>query len=175
MASSIHDLLHPVRMRIIQALMPSERLTVQEIESRLDDVPPATLYRHVKKLQEIGLIKVVDEQQIRGTIKKTYAISIGALRTPDDFVDISNEEHLNYFLLFTSFLQSEYKRYLESSDKQFEQDGVGYRYVSVYASDEEFHDWLLDFRKLMERLMENKNSKGRKKRTIANIFLPTKE
>lgn len=43
-------LLHPVRIRIVQALLDGSELTTGELTARLGDIPVATLYRHVAKL-----------------------------------------------------------------------------------------------------------------------------
>ena len=52
-------MLNPVRMRIIMAL--NERpMSTQELVTRLSDIPPATLYRQVKRLAKDGSSAVVD-------------------------------------------------------------------------------------------------------------------
>ena len=56
-------LLHPVRLRIVQALLPRRQLTAQEIGRHLGDVPQATLYRHLNKLLDGGIIEIVHESR----------------------------------------------------------------------------------------------------------------
>ncbi|WFR70984.1 helix-turn-helix domain-containing protein [Prescottella defluvii] len=68
-------LLHPVRLRIVQALLSEEELTTNQLHERLSDVPIATLYRHVASLVKHDLIEVTDEQQIRGASEKTYRVA----------------------------------------------------------------------------------------------------
>lgn len=169
-------LLHPVRMRILQALMPNQELTVQEIGEYLSDIPPATLYRHVKKMKEGGLIEIRSSQQIRGTIEGRYGLTSAAFRGDStQFNALPAEEHMRYFTIFLSFLQAEYDRYLSRPERDFEKDGIGYRYASVYLSEDEFTDWLEEYRTLMRRAMDVPPSPHRQKRTIAHIFLSEKE
>lgn len=176
MSNQLDILLHPVRMRIVQAFMPDLTWTVQELEKKLDDIPPASLYRHVNTLKKAGLLEVRGQEQVRGTVKKSYGLAKQAFQTPDtDITAISDEENLKYFTAFVTFLQAEYKRYLDQPDKDFVKDGVSFRVTSVYANDEEFHDWIQELRQLMKKITSNKPEKGRKRRTVANIFIPGEE
>ena len=50
-------LLHPVRTRIIRILSNRE-LNTEEIMGFLDDVPQATLYRHIKVLLDNNVIVI---------------------------------------------------------------------------------------------------------------------
>ena len=50
-------LLHPVRMRVVQALLAGDGLTTHELHERLPDIPIATLYRHVAYLVTHGLLR----------------------------------------------------------------------------------------------------------------------
>ena len=72
--SKMKLILHPVRMKIIQSLLNGKNLTVQQLSQRAKDVPQATLYRHLNKLLEADFIQVVQENQIRGTVEKVYAL-----------------------------------------------------------------------------------------------------
>lgn len=49
-------LLHPARARIYTLLCESAR-TVREINVALPDIPPASAYRHLAKLREVGLVE----------------------------------------------------------------------------------------------------------------------
>lgn len=72
--SKIKLILHPVRMKIIQSLINGKKFTVNQIAERVKDVPQATLYRQLNTLLEADLIEVVQENQVRGTIEKVYAL-----------------------------------------------------------------------------------------------------
>ena len=54
-------LLHPVRLRIVQALV-GRQLTTQQLKDELSDVAQASLYRHVARLVDAGLLHVTDER-----------------------------------------------------------------------------------------------------------------
>lgn len=132
-------LLHPLRMRIVQVLARGCALTTQQLAETLDDVPQATLYRHLQKLVEVGVLTVVEERQVRGARERTYALPAGAaLLTQADLAGATPEDHLRYFTTFMAGLLGEFARYLEGGDLDLARDGVGYRTVPLHLSDAEF-------------------------------------
>lgn len=67
-------LLHPVRMRILQALFDADPLTTAQLRDRLPDIPAATMYRHIAVLADAGVLEVVDEKRVRGTVERSYRV-----------------------------------------------------------------------------------------------------
>jgi len=65
--------LHPVRLRILQA-MAGREMTTSQLRERLPDVTPATLYRHVTALLDAEVLTVVAERKVRGAVERTMAI-----------------------------------------------------------------------------------------------------
>ena len=76
--------MNPVRQRIFQYLLLHETGTVKEIRKALPDVPGASLYRHIKLLTESGILTVVGENRIRGTVESIYSLNKSALEIDDD-------------------------------------------------------------------------------------------
>ena len=70
--------MNPVRQRIFQYLLLHETGTVKEIRKALPDVPGASLYRHMKLLTESGILTVVGENRIRGTVVQTALLGLSA-------------------------------------------------------------------------------------------------
>src|SRR5215472_7084155 len=98
MATSRVDLiLHPVRLRLLGALA-RRQLTAHQLSERLPDIPQATLYHHLGKLTQAGLLRVVSERQVRGAVEKRYALDEDSVVLgPADLEDASREDHLRYF------------------------------------------------------------------------------
>ena len=67
--------MNPVRIRIAQYLILHEQGTTAQIGEELSDVPKASLYRHMKMLEDAGLIQVVQENKKRGTVEKVYKLN----------------------------------------------------------------------------------------------------
>ncbi len=95
-------LLHPIRWRVIQALMGRE-LTTSDLKERLADVAVTTLYRQVAILADAGLLRVVAERQVRGAVERTYALD-----TEQPYVgkagDLSRDELRSAFAGFSAGL-----------------------------------------------------------------------
>ena len=71
--------MNPVEQRIFQYLLLHETGTVKEIRKALPDVPGASLYRHMKLLTESGILTVVGENRIRGTVESIYSLNKTAI------------------------------------------------------------------------------------------------
>lgn len=87
--------MNPVRQRIFQYLLLHETGTVKEIRKALPDVPGASLYRHMKLLTESGILTVVGENRIRGTVESIYSLNKSALeinQTALKYMDIGVKE-----------------------------------------------------------------------------------
>jgi len=54
-------LLHPVRLRIVQAFLGDRALTTTELRAELPDVPQASLYRNIARLVGAGVLSIVSD------------------------------------------------------------------------------------------------------------------
>jgi DNA-binding transcriptional ArsR family regulator len=171
--TNIRDLLlHPIRLRIVQALLGSP-MTPLRLKKVLGDVPQATLYRHVNQLAEGGLIEVVDEQPVRGGVERTYGVVAEAVSlSAEDYRDASDEDHLRYFTTFLGTLIDAFGAYLDEGGIDFEADGVGYRQVPLWLTDEEFTEIAEALRDVLRRALDNPPAEGRRRRLITTIVMP---
>ena len=76
MSNKIELLMHPVRIKICQALMRNKEngLTPLEMVKILKDVPQATLYRQLQTMVDSGIIRVIKEKKVKSVSEKYYAI-----------------------------------------------------------------------------------------------------
>lgn len=163
-------LLHPVRMKIVQTLVNGRKLTVQQMSEKLPDIPQASLYRHLKKLVEADLIVIAEENQVRGTIEKVYALpDTSEEMAAEEFLSLSKEEHLSYFIKFIATVLADFESYVSQDSFDFVKDGAGYRQAMFYASDEEFQSFLMTMTQEMMKLIQNEPAPGRRKRTMSTI------
>ncbi|MFK8025256.1 MAG: helix-turn-helix domain-containing protein [Ilumatobacter sp.] len=165
-------LLHPIRLRIVQALAGT-RLTPLQIKERLGDVPQATLYRHLNQLADNGLIEVVGERPARGSVERTYALVTGATALSDhDFSDATPDEHFRYFATFLGTLLDSYAAYLNAGEPALGDDRVGYRQVPLWLTDAELDDMIEAMRSAIEEHEENEPAPGRRRRLLTTIVMP---
>jgi len=166
-------ILHPVRFRIIQKFLGGQSKTAKQISKELKDIPQATLYRHLDTLVKAKYLKIIEENQIRGTVEKVYALKTSAVHmTNDDIQKLTREDHLKYFLFFTAQITEDFEAYLSRDHIDFQRDGVGYKQISLNLSNEEFLEFTNDVRKVQEKYLTKQPSSERTKRVISTIVIP---
>lgn len=165
-------LLHPVRLRIVQALA-GRAATPLELKNRLGDVAQASLYRHLAQLHDGGMIEIVSERQVRGSVERTYGlIETATSLDADDVADATPEDHLRYFATFLGSVLSDFARYIQDDSADIGADGVGYRQVSLWLSDNELDELAAALRNVIEPLAANEASPERRQRRLSTILMP---
>lgn len=169
-------LLHPVRIRIIQTMVNGSRQTAQQIAAHLADVPPATLYRHINKLTAAGVLTIVEQRQVRGAVEKIYELAHSNLVVnQEDLSAASREDLMRHFITFAAVLLGDYSRYLAQPEVNLEKDGVGFRQVPLYLSDEEFQAMVMGMRDVVMKFAENQPAPGRRRRILSTVIMPDVE
>ena len=169
-------LLHPVRLRIVQAFLGDRTLTTADLRSELPDVPAATLYRHVGVLAEAGVLAVVGERRVRGAAERSYrlvteAASVGAA----DAAAMSVDEHRRAFATFVAALLADFDRYADAAagpGLDPAADGVGYRQLALWLDDEEFTDLVTELRAVLTARTALEPDGVRRRRIVSQVFLP---
>lgn len=177
MATARADLiLHPVRMRLLVTLA-RRQLTARQLSELLPDVPQATLYHQLGTLTRAGLLRVVSERQVRGTVEKLYAIAEdNASLSPADLAAASRDDHLRYFTIFVATLLGDFARYLQQdAPVDLFADGAGYRETPFYLSDEEFAQAAAAFNQALLPFLSHQPAPHRRRRLFAMITFPAAE
>lgn len=166
-------ILHPVRMRIIQCLISGAPKTAQQLQELLPDVPQATLYRHLKKLSDAGMLTIAEERPNRGTVERWYTLPERAAElTADDLRAASPDDHLAFFMKFASHLIGQYGRYVRKPGADLLADGVTYRQIAFHLSDEEHLRLIASIRELFAAASRNEPSPERTSRMYTLIAFP---
>lgn len=166
-------LLHPVRLRILQAFLGGRALTTSELSAELSDVPAASLYRHVALLVDAAVLDVVAERRVRGALERTYELRVGAgVIGPDEFRAMSVDEHRQAFMAFVAALLGDFDRYLARDEIDPVRDGVTYRISGFWLDDSEYQQMLTQLTAVLEPLLANRPGSGRALRLLGYTFLP---
>jgi hypothetical protein len=169
-------LLHPVRLRIVQAFLGDRALTTGQLAAELADVPHATLYRQVARLAEAGVLQVVGEQSVRGATERTYVLrASAALITADQVATMSREDMRQAFLAFVASLLGDVDRYLARDDVDPIRDQASFRLAGLWLDDDEFATLLRDLLRVLQPAAANPPRAGRKRRILATVLLPGEE
>ncbi|MGY1643582.1 helix-turn-helix domain-containing protein [Geodermatophilus sp. SYSU D00703] len=166
-------LLHPVRLRIVQAFLGDRTLTTADLHAELADVPPATLYRHVGVLAEAGVLVVAGERRVRGATERSYRLVTEAASV--EAAGMSVEDHRRAFATFVAALLADFDRYADRADADaldLARDGVGYRQFGLWLTDEEFAGLVTDLRAALAARAANEPDGVRRRRVVTQVFLP---
>lgn len=167
MTRSIYDiLLNPIRMRIVKTIAHEETMTSAEICASIRDVPRATLYRHISVLIEAGVLDVVAENKIRGSLERTLALNIGNVTRYSTAQDEAQQA--------LSFLINTYAKFERYFNKQNVVRGENILFLNntvMMMDDQEFKSFLSELQQLFLKY-DYKAADGRKPRDISIISSP---
>lgn len=166
-------IIHPVRLRIIQAL-GQERLTTQELAERLPDVPQSSLYRHLRLLRQGEVVDVVEKRLVHGIEEKVYAVIGRAHLSQEDMAQLTVEEHLSYFATYVVSLLQAYASYLEANADEhghvdMAADYAGYTEINFYADEQELQQFQQALHAALLPLITNQETEGRRRYRMALI------
>lgn len=165
-------LLHPIRLRIVQALVGAP-MTPLQLKQRLGDVPQATLYRHINQLADGGLLEILEERPIRGGVERTYGVVAAAVTLGDGELESATaDDHFRYFATFVGTLLADFGAYLVSGAPNLTSDRVGYRQVPLWLTDDEFDALADSMAAAVQQHVDNPPGPGRRRRLLTTIVMP---
>lgn len=111
--ATLKALADPVRLAILNALYKREPspLSVKEIAAELGDTP-TKLYRHIKQLEQVGLIMVAETRLVSGIVESRYRNAQKSLRlAPEVFADETSKrpEVLGALLAAMDLVRSDFE------------------------------------------------------------------
>jgi Helix-turn-helix domain len=166
-------LLHPVRLRIVQAFLGERALTTTELRAELPDVPAGSLYRHVARLVEGGVLGVVSERRVRGAVERTYVLRASRARIGvEEIASMSREEHRQAFLAFVAGLIGDFDRYLARETIDPLRDGASYNLAAMWLDDAELAELARELAIVLQPRVANEPGPGRQRRILATVLLP---
>jgi hypothetical protein len=171
-------LLHPVRLRVVQAFLGDRTLTTADLRAELTDVPVASLYRHVAVLVDAGVLTVVGERRVRGAAERSYRLDLAAASlSPGDAAAMTADDHRRAFTSFAAALMADFDRYVtraapDGGPLDLAADRVGYRQAAVWVTDEEFDAMVAELRAVLSARMANQPDGARRRRLVTTVHLP---
>jgi DNA-binding transcriptional ArsR family regulator len=173
--ASLDLLLHPLRLRILQEFFGRTPLTTADLARSLGDVPPATLYRHVARLVDGGVLAVSDQRRVGGAVERVYEFRPEAtMLGTGDLAGLAVDDHRHAFLAFVAGLVASFDRYLAAAGDgvDLRRDGVTYSMSGAWLDDAEFAQLLADIGALLTPLYRNQPREGRRRRLLASALMP---
>lgn len=166
---------NPVQCKLLLEIYSQEQTTAKHLSDVLSDIPQATLYRNLKKMLNDGILKVVEETQVRGTVEKTYAL---AFDLNSDFETILAENsgtlYMQVFMQYLLGFAKQFREYCKSPNINIKNDMSGFSLSHIYLSDEELTELMKNISSVIHATDKNEPKAGRKLRTLGLIVSPPK-
>lgn len=131
-------ILHPVRARIIVALN-DRPLTPRRIAAQMEDVPLGTVYRHINILHQAGLIKVVGERRVKGTLERQFAVVDAATYLSEkDLASLTADDITGLAAAVSSAVQAGFHRYVQQAQLPPKEGEISMVARSLYLTHQEY-------------------------------------
>lgn len=164
---------NPIQCKLLIEILDKGRATPKQLAETLGDIAHATLYRHLKKMTADGILQIVEENKIRGTVEKVYAVVDDLLEDIKRMVVENNGQA--YMMLFNQFivgLTEEFRAYTAQPEIDLLGDGSGFNTSPIYATRSELESAITEINSILLRLMQNSKNPDRKLHSIAVIITP---
>lgn len=155
---------HPARMRIFQALNSVE-LSINQLGEYLPDIPKPSLYRHIHKMLEAGVIQVAGVRHVNGIEERFFTACEGRIDPEEVYKPGGMENFAHHVQLYGSSVAQDLAQYTLLQGKP-DLDNIIARDHVFYASEQEFLQVRQTIYELLSSLERNPPAEGRIKRRI---------
>ena len=120
-----------------------------------------------------GILQVVDETQVRGTVEKTYALAYDINSNMETMVEKnSGELYMQYFMQYIFGFVKQFQDYCQSPNINIKKDMTGFSLSPLYLSDGELTSLVTSISQIINAVKNNGPNPERKLRTIGVIVSP---
>lgn len=164
---------NPVKCKLLLEIHSKEKATAKQLADIYNDIPQATLYRYLKKMLNDGILQVVEETQVRGTVEKTYSLAHNINNDMETMVENnSGELYMQYFMQYFIGFAKQFQEYCYSPNINIKKDMTGFSLSPLYLSDDELTSLITSISQIIRAVKSNEPNSERKLRTIGIIVSP---
>jgi len=144
-------ILHPHRFAVAAALSKGDA-TVEQLKLQLPQIPQASLYRAIQKLEQSNMITRVKERQTRGTVEVTYSLkfSLSQMRMPEE-ADL-DDYRKGAYAVFLQYVLGTLDSYKQDEVEQLKK--ASFNAISLTLSEGQYESFTNDVRNLMASYMQ---------------------
>lgn len=120
-----------------------------------------------------GILQVVEETQVRGTVEKTYSLAHNLISDIETIVEKnSGELYMQYFMQYFIGFAKQFQEYCHSPNINIKKDMTGFSLSPLYLSDDELTSLIKNISQIISAVKSNEPNSERKLRTIGIIVSP---
>jgi DNA-binding transcriptional ArsR family regulator len=169
--SKIEAILHPVRAQLLVALQ-DRPLTPRELAALIPKVPLGTIYRHVNVLHAAGLIEVVRERRVHGTVERQFGVVHSAQNlSASDRNNLDGDQLVGLVTALGGVMQSAFERYAAHAQMPPKDGEVMFNVSSLYLTDAEYATFRSQVRDLNDKVGREPGPRVRR-RFIGTFSVP---
>jgi DNA-binding transcriptional ArsR family regulator len=167
------DLLnHPVRLRIAQ-LLYGRQLSTAQIHELLGNVPKPSLYRHLSRLLEGGVIEVVETRTVKGIEERIYTTVKDELNlTKEDQERGVDANDFADFVRVYGTLAADEMANVVAAEATLNVQNLAFRDYEFAATDEEFADLCAALWRLLDEAEQRPLTDNRRQRRLLVLSFP---
>lgn len=164
---------NPVKCKLLLEIRSRGQTTAKHLADTYTDIPQATLYRNLKKMTSDGILKIVGETQVRGTVERTYALACDLNRDPDKLLEENpGPVYMQFFLQYIMGFARQFQQYCQSPDIDIKKDMTGFSLAPLYLTDDELMTLMNQISEAVSSVKQNLPAPGRKLRNLGIIVSP---
>lgn len=165
---------NPIKCKILLSVRAEGQTTAKQLAEANKTIPQATLYRHLGKMTNDGILKVVQENRIRGVVEKVYALAEELAVKPTVLAQLSGEAYMSLFTEYVMNIMGEFSAYTSGEGIDIANDGSGFSVIPIYATKEELQEIGSKIVAALTPFMQNEPSPERRYHTVSLIVTPPK-
>jgi DNA-binding transcriptional ArsR family regulator len=174
--SKLELIMNPVRIRILTALS-NQKLNTHQIALEIPDIPQTTLYRQINILVENGLINVVEENPIRGTVERVYQLDKSVNISDEDMNSLQKKDLEQLISVMIGTLLSEAKVFLntmpEKGDIKHLAHGIEFAKTALLLNDGEYKELTEKMHDVIRPYAKLSTGEDRKRMVFTYLFIPS--
>lgn len=180
MASTIEEimdcLINPVKNKILASIDTLGQATGKQLMEIHKDIPQATLYRTLNRLEKAGIIEITAENRVRGAVEKVYEMNKKADILDAERIVKENDGkgYLSLFLSFAKMIMREFDLYVKRPDIDILHDGSGFTAIPICVTEEELQELAYNVSQVALPYSKNLPAPDRENHTMAIIYTPPK-
>ncbi|WP_235817471.1 helix-turn-helix domain-containing protein [Gracilibacillus timonensis] len=161
-----------IRFKIALALIDKEEgLSILQLNQLLEDVPQATLYRHMNAMFEDGLVKIVNTKKTRSGEEKFYAINAETYKiNEEEWNQASYDEKVNFVTFYFMYVLQAYQSYHKTMDGK--KDETTFSLAKLHLDEDKFEDFQSELNALFNKYYEESEKDSNKERTVSLVIIP---
>ena len=173
-SSAVNLLMHPVRLRIVNALSGARTLTTAQLCERMPETSKATIYRHVERLAAGGVLLVASETLVGGAVERQFRLRQDRVRIDANAAAaMSHDDHRHLFTAAMAALIAEFNAYLDRGHADPYADSVSYRQFVAWLSEAELAELVGELRAILFALAGRGPTPDRRPYLLSTIMFPT--